>query len=341
MSSKVLLGFSGGIDSTAAAIYLRDQGYDVTLLTLNTIDDQKLLAYAKVRAHDMGFNLIIADVRKEFKHKIIDYFTSSYLNGLTPAPCSLCNPVIKWNTLHRIATEGGYDHISTGHYFRIIQERGKHYIRAAADPVKDQSYYLWGLSQEQLKMIITPMGERLKTDVKASLPKDMRPRESMGVCFLGGENYVKYLQKNADITIKEGDIIDSQGSIVGSHSGCALYTIGQKKGLNTKLIGAVVTVIDPQTNTLTVGSDAELHHNNLSINSYNVVDIERLLSADRLRVKIRGFGRNPEGFCSTKLEHNKIIIQTQSPVWAAAKGQPVVFYDDDIVLGGGILDNFW
>lgn len=419
ITKSVVVGFSGGIDSTAAALYLSSQGYKVTLLTLDTIGDQKLLDSASTRARELGLPLIVADVRDEFKRNIIDYFTSSYLNGLTPAPCSRCNPLIKWRTLYRIAIERGYDHIATGHYFRIAQIEGKFYVRTAADPVKDQSYYLWGVNQECLRMALTPMGDKLKSEVRDSLPSTMKPRESMGVCFLEGVNYSDYLQSAVGIEIKKGDVVDSYGTIVGSHNGCALYTIGQKKGLNIFSLGgegsidtsragisaesdaqlfcktrstnegdnsnkriekaedknnivsiavaqgdavdhnghtialtegtaagvltgkAVVTAIDPLNNRVIVGSDKDLYHRYLSIGRYNVVDLEKLTSSNSLKIKIRGIGRNPEGFCKATLEHGRLVIESSDALWAAAKGQPIVFYENDIVLGGGILDNFW
>lgn len=189
MRKNVLLGFSGGIDSTAAARYLAEQGHAVTLLTLDTVGEEGLETRIRQAAGRLNLPFRIENVREVFREEIVRYFTGSYLRGETPAPCTRCNPRVKWKTLYDIARREHYDHIATGHYFRVRYENGKYFVRTAADPAKDQSYYLWGLSQEYLRIALTPMGERIKKAVTASLPSALRSRESMGVCFLQGLSY--------------------------------------------------------------------------------------------------------------------------------------------------------
>lgn len=182
-SKSVLLGFSGGIDSTAAAAILREEGYDVHLDTLDTTGDPELLQRARETARKLGLPWHCSDVRERFRSEIIDYFIDGYRRGETPAPCTRCNPLIKWESLFRTATACGYDHIATGHYFRIHREGNTRFVRMAADPAKDQSYYLWGVPQACLSMALTPMGDRFKSEVKTRYCNGGLQRESMASVF--------------------------------------------------------------------------------------------------------------------------------------------------------------
>lgn len=334
---KVLLGFSGGIDSTAAALYLRDSGYEVLLETLDTTGDLQFLENARRTAENIGLQLHFSDVRDEFRRSVIDYFTDGYLKGHTPAPCTVCNSAIKWKTLFRRAVETGARHIATGHYFRIARSGGLYFVRRGADPVKDQSYYLWQLSQEILSMALTPMGEKIKSEVKRESGFLPDAAESMGVCFLKGIDYGDFMLRSCK-DIVPGSMVDLSGRMVGTHRGCALYTIGQKKGLDCPLPGAVVTGIDAARNLITVGKDKDLYSDKLSLRDCVAPDMDRLLSSDRITVMVRGLGRNPKGYAKVTRCGQGLDVELSDPAWAAAPGQPVVMYEDDMVLGGGFLD---
>lgn len=342
MENSVLLGFSGGIDSVASALLLKAQRYDVRLITLDTTGYPHLTDTARESARKIGLPLRIADVRTSFKTEIIDYFAESYLKGETPAPCTRCNVRIKWKILYETAIREDIRHIATGHYFRIHKESSFCYVRKAADLQKDQSYYLWGLPQEYLAMALCPMGEQVKTKVKETYGTLVKERESMGVCFLSGSNYTDFLKEHCNgIHIQPGKVVDSQNKVVGRHEGCAFYTIGQKRGFVCERPGAVVTGIDAANNTLIIGQDKDLYYQHLLVGEYNIVDPGALFSAENINVKIRGIGRNPDGYASIIPRDGKLRITLNNPAWAPAKGQPVVFYRGEIVLGGGILENYW
>ena len=339
-SKSVLLGFSGGIDSTAAAAILREEGYDVHLDTLDTTGDPELLQRARETARKLGLPWHCSDVRERFRSEIIDYFIDGYRRGETPAPCTRCNPLIKWESLFRTATACGYDHIATGHYFRIHREGNTRFVRMAADPAKDQSYYLWWVPQACLSMALTPMGDRFKSEVKTRYCNGGLQRESMGVCFLEGRSYRQLLSEKLP-QLEPGEIVDREGHVVGCHGGYAYYTIGQKRGLETSLPNVAVVAIDVRRNRVIVGNDSELLHRTLIVRESRLPDPHRLFDSPDIRVKIRGIGRNPEGFASIRPDgHERLHVELTDAAWAPAKGQPVVFYQNELVLGGGILEDY-
>ena len=332
---SVLLGFSGGIDSSAAVGILQESGYRVVALTLNTTGDEELLSQAQKQAAQLFVEHHIKDVRAEFQQKIVDYFISSYLQGRTPAPCTMCNPLIKWHHLVFEADRLGLEKVATGHYFNVEQFDGRYYVTRAADSRKDQSYYLWGLSQQVLQRVVTPMGNVIKSDIN---PAAKRQKESMGLCFLKGMQYGEFIAARASGACCKGDIVTLAGDVVGEHDGIAFYTIGQKRGL----VGGSVVAIDASRNRLIVGEKKDLFHTTLEVKNCNIVSQDELLSAQDISVVVRGFGRNPEGYA--KLVESidggyKVVLD--DPAYAPASGQPVVFYRGNRVIGGGILERYY
>lgn len=332
---SVLLGFSGGIDSSAAVGILQESGYRVVALTLNTTGDEELLSQAQKQAAQLFIEHHIKDVRAEFQQKIVDYFISSYLQGRTPAPCTMCNPLIKWHHLVSEADRLGLEKVATGHYFNVEQFDGRYYVTRAADSRKDQSYYLWGLSQQVLQRVVTPMGNVIKSDIN---PAAKRQKESMGLCFLQGMQYGEFIAARASGACCKGDIVTLAGDVVGEHDGIAFYTIGQKRGL----VGGSVVAIDASCNRLIVGEKKDLFHTTLEVKKCNIVSQDELLSAQDISVVVRGFGRNPEGYA--KLVESidggyKVVLD--DPAYAPAAGQPVVFYRGNRVIGGGILERYY
>lgn len=338
MSKGVVLGFSGGIDSVTAAQLLKRDGYAVNALTLDTIGDKALVQAAERRAQELGLSFSVMDVRQEFSSYIIDYFTQSYLSGRTPAPCTLCNPLIKWRNLLRQADAIGAEYVATGHYFNIERYNNRYYVAKAADSAKDQSYYLWGLSQHILSRALTPMGRIIKSEVKQNFADK---RESMGLCFLQGRSYREFLLERCPNVVRRGNIVDSDGRVVGSHDGVAFYTIGQKRGLDTKVSGGVVVGVNAERNELIIGQQQDLYHATLEVRDCNVVDEEELLSANDISVVIRGVGRNPQGYAQRierTVDGYRILLS--EPAWAPAIGQPLVFYRQNRVIGGGIVESY-
>ena len=335
MKQSVLLGFSGGIDSCTSALRLMAEGYHVVALTIDTMGDEAMLHKARTKAEEIGAEWLMYDAREEFKREIIDYFCQEYAMGHTPAPCTRCNPLIKWRTLLNEANRLGINHIATGHYFNIEKRNERYYVTKGIDESKDQSYYLWGLSQEILSRAITPMGNAIKSDVKQAL-KDKS--ESMGICFLNGLPYAEFL-RNEGIDMPDGDIVTRNGEVCGRHNGIARYTIGQRRGVGIPE-GMRVIGIDATHNHIIVGENELLFHNQLHIAHCNIVDKEELLTAKDITVKIRGIGRNPQLPVSVEATHDGYIVKTQDPAWAPAIGQPLVFYRNNWVIGGGIVVDF-
>ena len=334
----VVLGFSGGIDSATAVGLLCAEGYEVTALTLDTVGDDKMLQHARSRAEELGVSHIIKDGQREFRTSGVDYFAESYLAGRTPAPCTICNSAIKWRFLLSEANRLGVEAIATGHYFNIERHNGLHYVARAVDSRKDQSYYLWGLSQEILSRAVTPMGGVIKEEVKRAFADK---RESMGLCFLGGVTYREFMEQNYPASMRRGDIVDMDGRKVGEHDGVAFYTIGQKRGLDVEMAGACIVKIDAAENRLIVGNNSQLYYNILEITDCNIVDKEEFMTSDDVRVVIRGIGRNPEGFMRrAEVAGDGFCIYLDDPAWAPAIGQPVVFYRQNRVIGGGILSQY-
>lgn len=335
MKQSVLLGFSGGIDSCTSALRLMAEGYHVVALTIDTMGDEAMLHKARTKAEEIGAEWLKYDAREEFKREIIDYFCQEYAMGHTPAPCTRCNPLIKWHTLLNEANRLGIKRIATGHYFNIERRDERYYVTKGIDESKDQSYYLWGLSQETLSRAITPMGNAIKSDVKQAF-KDKS--ESMGICFLNGLPYAEFLC-NRGIDMPDGDIVTRNGEMCGRHNGIARYTIGQRRGVGIPE-GMRVIGIDATHNHIIVGENELLFHNQLHIAHCNIVDEEELLTAKDITVKIRGIGRNPQLPVSVEATHGGYIVKTQDPAWAPAIGQPLVFYRNNWVIGGGIVVDF-
>ena len=338
MKESVLLAFSGGMDSRTAARLLLEE-YEVESLTLDTTGDADLLLSAKRYATELGIEHSSLDVQAEFRHRIIDYFTDSYAAGRTPAPCTVCNPMIKWRYLIDEADRRGIEHVATGHYFNIERYNNHLYVARADDSRKDQSYYLWGLSQHVLQRALTPMGHVIKDNIRSGF---MHAKESMGLCFLRGESYRDYIGRTQPALTCEGDVVDTECRKVGSHAGVAFYTIGQKRGFECELSGVAVVGIDAAMNRIIVGKDAELYHSTLEINDCNIVDKEEFMQADDVRVVIRGIGRNPQEYMRRAEPAGEgYRIHLSDPAWAPAAGQPVVFYRQNRVIGGGIVERYY
>ena len=335
MSRSVVLGFSGGIDSCTAAERLRDEGYRVVALTINTTNDQKLLETAKAKAQEIGVEWLEYNATERFRREIIDYFISSYANGHTPAPCTLCNTRIKWPILCEVADKLGIHHVATGHYLDIVERDGHLYIARALDNNKDQSYYLWGVDEETLRRMLTPMRQVLKSDIRENFTNK---KESMGICFLNGAHYTDFLSSQG-AALTSGDVINNKSEVVGRHNGIARYTIGQRRGVGIPE-GMRIVGLDAEHNRLIVGDNSELYKQKLYITNCRITNPEELLSADDITIMIRGIGRNPERPVKVERHSDGYCVTCDDAAWAPAIGQPLVFYRNNLVIGGGIICNF-
>lgn len=335
MERSVILGFSGGIDSTSAVDVLREQGYRVIALTIDTMGDSTMLEKTEQRAKELGVEWHAVDAKAMFERDIIEYFCNEYTSGRTPAPCTRCNTHIKWQILLTEANRLGVEYIATGHYFNIEQHNDKYYVAKALDSNKDQSYYLWGLPQEILRRAIAPMGSKIKSEVKEGF-KDKS--ESMGICFLCRRPYAEFLESRG-IEMQSGDIVDEMGRVCGRHNGIARYTIGQKRGEGIPE-GKRVIDIEPHANIIRVGDNSMLYKSKLYITDCNIIDECELLTAKNITIKIRGIGKNPELPISIERYKEGYMITTTDKAYAPASGQPLVLYRDNLVIGGGIVDSF-
>lgn len=332
---SVVLGFSGGMDSVTSAIKLKSEGWRVVALTLDTVGDKAMTEKAQRVAKEIGVEHLTVDVREAFREKIINYFIDSYSSGHTPAPCTVCNAAIKWQWLISEADRLGIEHIATGHYFKVEERDGRYYVVRATDLSKDQSYYLWGLSQDTLRRVITPMGDVRKSEIRSNFADK---RESMGLCFLQGMAYRDFLLEHCPQTARMGEVVDANGARVGTHSGVAFYTIGQKRGFDCSLERVAVVAIDAENNRLVVGEDSLLYKSTLEVSNYNIVNINEFINSKDISVMVRGIGRNPEGYIrKAEPVEGGFLVELEHPAWAPAIGQPVVFYRQNRVIGGGFL----
>jgi len=349
--NKVIIGLSGGVDSSVAAYLLKQDGFEVIGVTLKLFEasgkfSDDYIKQAKQIANNLEIEHLVIDVRAEFETKIIKYFANEYFNARTPSPCTLCNKIIKHKTLLDIADKNNAYYVATGHYISIKKENNKHYIYKGKDNVKDQSYFLWQLTNEMLSRTLSPLGKYSKDEVRQIASKlrfkDIYDKkESMGVCFLQKSNYRDFLKNTFSEQInevKQGNILDESGNIIGTHSGLVNYTIGQKNGITylNEPKNLYVKKMDNKTNTITVCEKQELNTKELYITDYSFIDIDDL-NKEGIKVIVRGYGLNPEKECRKILiEDNYIKVELEDEAWAPANGQPIVFYIENKLLGGGI-----
>ncbi len=361
---RVLIAMSGGIDSSVAAMLLLEQGYELIGATFRTFDSIKdsclarekgccsveSLMEARYLAQKLGFEHYILDYREIFRQTVISNFVSEYTHGRTPNPCVLCNSHIKWGELMRAADEFGCNYIATGHYAQIELYRGHYYLHTATDQQKDQTYFLWMLTEENLRRTVFPLGDMTKAQVRLYAAQHgfealSRKTESQEICFVPNNDYRTFLteQTQADSGFRglsEGDYVDSEGRVLGRHSGYANYTIGQRKGLGIALgKPAFVTHIDARTNTVTLGDHDDLLTHTIRANQVRLRDAEWLQEDPRVEVRIR-YRSAPVAAVIENVSGDEILVKTEKEVWGATPGQSLVIYKDNKVVGGGIISDF-
>jgi len=350
---KVVLGMSGGTDSSVSALLLKDKAYEVIGVSLwfynadhsfeNTNYPQYIIE-AQALAKRLGIVHHVIDARREFRDKIIQFFLDEYLAGKTPSPCIQCNPQLKWKLLLEKANELECDYIATGHYIQVVKENNTYYIHKGLDPVKDQSYFLWNLPQEILKRTITPLGKFTKPQVREiakahGFHEIANKKESMGVCFMDRKDYRDFLKEmipDIDQKIGKGKVTDTDGNQLGWHDGYPYYTIGQKRGLElNEKSGLMVSKICADTNTLILEKKEDLNQKQITVRDYYFHDIEDIKKKEITTV-VRGLGLNPDGFSSiTLLNDIELEVALEQDAWAIAPGQPVAFYIGNKLIGGG------
>lgn len=352
-NKDILVALSGGIDSAAAVLFLREAGYRPRALFLDMFGSVRARKRAAGTAEALGVELIVESCTDLFRTEIIGQVLAEHAAGRTPSPCTRCNPRIKWHLLAETADRLGIFHIATGHYVRTVRhENGHSYFRRGADPAKDQSYYLWDVPETLVRRAVLPLGDHTKAEVRNrlknlyGLTELSERRESMGLCFLHGSSYEGFLRSHLpENTLRPGEVVDLQGTVIGRHEGCALYTAGQKRGFSLSdptLYGqAAVIAVEAKRNRIVAGPDEALYRREMILKDWRAVCREEFFGrADDLRIRVRGIGRNPDGGCRlTAIEDGRLhVLLLQNDAWALMPGQPVVFYLDDRVVGGGMLD---
>lgn len=350
INRKVILGLSGGVDSTAAALILKEKGFNVSGLYFNVHDsDKRGEKKAADVASELGINLVVKDVSDDFKNIVIRDFIDEYSRGRTPNPCVLCNPQIKFKTLINEADKSGAGFIATGHYAdtSYSQIQDCYVIKMAANRKKDQSYMLYRLASDIIERLVLPLSDyEDKEDIrKIARGREMsnsEDKDSQEICFLkDGENYVDFLKRNG-LKVKEGDFVDNDSNILGKHKGIINYTIGQRKGLGIALGRPVfVTDINSENNTVTLGENKDLFKkevicDNVFFTSTSGSRIPEFAKKRKLSGKIR-YAAKPAECTVEEYEEGKIKVIFDEPQRAATGGQSLVLYVDDEVCGGGII----
>ena len=356
---RVLMAMSGGIDSTVAAMLLLKQGYELIGVTYRTFDSISQgcmekekgccsvdsLFEAKRMAEELGFEHHILDIRQEFKEQVICNFINEYLQGRTPNPCVICNSTIKWGKLISLADELKCDFIATGHYARIGQQEGRWFLRKGKDLSKDQTYFLWTLTQENLSRTLFPLGELTKPEVRKialehGYEKLSQKGESQEICFIPNNDYRFFLAEQVENYTEKygpGYFVNTSGKRLGMHQGFPNYTIGQRKGLGIALGQPMfVIAIHPEENTVVLGTREELQGKTFYVQSTNAMKYATIPEGLEVSAKIRYRNEGGKAFIYPEDEYWRVVFHTSMD--SITPGQSAVFYENENVVGGGIIE---
>ena len=345
MNDKILIAMSGGVDSSVAAYLMQEKGFSCggAIMSLWEENTAPAAADAEKVAERLNMPFYILDAADAFRRQVVDYFIQSYEQGLTPNPCVRCNRHMKFGWFLDRALELGYDGIATGHYARIKKdpETGRYLLCRAADPGKDQSYFLACLDQHQLAHTHFPLGELTKEQARAIAEEqglvNARKKDSQDICFVPDGDYVAFMKRYTGKDYPGGDYLDLSGKVVGKHCGAVCYTLGQRKGLGVAL-GAPVYVCakDMRANTVTVGPESALFATTLLADSWNWFPFEALTEPVRVTAKAR-YRHTPQPATVYPMEDGGAKVVFDEPQRAMTPGQSVVLYDGDTVVGGGVI----
>ena len=343
---RVLLGMSGGVDSSVSAILLKEQGYDVIGMTLElyggTCCNTDAVMGAKAICNSIGIPHFTYNLKDEFKCRVIDNFIDEYSNQRTPNPCIECNKYMKFGAMYEKAQEMGCDYIATGHYAKMeYSENYKQYVlKKAKNLKKDQSYVLYNMPRNLLGKVLFPLGDfESKEDVRKiakqhSLEVASKP-DSEDICFITDGNYKRFLEDNSDIKPMPGNIVNRQGEILGKHNGLYNYTIGQRKGLGISYRAPLFVLgFNKDKNELIVGEEHELYRKEMKVGSVNLLLMDKLNEPMDVTVKIR-YSSKPAEAIINQTEDGNIQVIFKEPQRGITPGQSAVFYTDDVVIGGG------
>jgi len=349
MKKRVVVAMSGGVDSSVAAAILRERGFEVIGITMcfNLKDPvvrkprccgTKGIEDARRVAHKLGINHYVVNMKDALNRYIISDFMREYTFGRTPNPCVRCNQFIKFGLLFKKADALGAEFLATGHYARGVTSAGRYYLRKARDLHKDQSYFLYRLKAGQLKRVFFPLGNMLKKEVRKlaesfGLAVADKP-ESQEICFLPGDNYREFIRANC--SVKPGLIVNKEGAVLGRHKGVALYTIGQREGLGIAAGQPLyITDIDARSDKITVGAKNEAYTKAFAVKDISFINRP---PKKKIEAKVRIRYNHREAPAGIDIRQGKAIVYFKEPQFAVTPGQSAVFYQKDIVLGGGIIE---
>ncbi|SKC69779.1 tRNA 2-thiouridine(34) synthase MnmA [Maledivibacter halophilus] len=356
--NKVVLGMSGGVDSSVAAYLLKKQGYEVIGVTMKVWQDDEEDNYeredgccslsaaedARRVANKLDIPFYVMNFKSVFKEKVIDYFVDEYLHGRTPNPCIACNKYIKFEELLQKAHSLGAYYVATGHYSRIVkdQKTNRYLIKKSLAKGKDQTYAMYNLTQDQLKHILMPLGEYSSKEeirnIAKSLGLDVANKpDSQEICFIPDNNYGRFIEKKEGAKIIPGNFVDTNGNILGRHKGIIHYTIGQRKGLGISL-GKPAYVVDiiPEKNQVVLGDNKDAFKGKLIAKNINFIPFDELKSPMKVEAKVR-YSAKPSVATVYPLEENRVKVEFDNPQRAVTPGQAVVFYNENLLIGGGTI----
>lgn len=347
---------SGGVDSSVAAFLMKERGYECigatmklyhnedigqpqghTCCSLEDVEDARSVAYS------IGIPYYVFNFSDKFREKVMDRFVYAYENGATPNPCIDCNRFLKFDKLYLRAKELGCGYVATGHYARIEKDgtRGRYLLKKAMDHTKDQSYVLYSMTQEQLAHTIFPLGEYQKAQVREIAARqgflNAKKHDSQDICFVPNGRYAEFIEGYTGRQYPQGDFLDERGNVIGRHGGIIRYTIGQRKGLGVSAAAPLyVTKIDPENNTVTLGKNESLYSRSLIAEDLNLIAVDKIERPLRVKAKIR-YRQSEQWATVVQTDKDKAEVLFDEPQRAVTKGQAVVFYDGDIVVGGGTI----
>ena len=353
---KAIIAMSGGVDSSVAASIISEQGYDCMGVTMKLYENEDIIISeessccskddiedARGVATRLNMPFWVVNFSDMFKEKVIDNFIACYENGLTPNPCIECNRCLKFERLFELMQELKYDYVVTGHYSRIRynEQSGRYELLRAADRNKDQSYVLYSLTQDQLKHVMFPLGELSKNDIRALAKKNEfinadKP-DSQDVCFVPDGKYADFIEHYTGKTYDTGYFTDIDGNILGEHKGIIHYTIGQRKGLGIPGQNPwYVVKIDTDKNQVILGNNSDLFTSSLEADRINLISVASIDSPMRVTAKVR-YRQEAQPAVVSMLDNGRMKVVFDTPQRAITKGQSVVLYDDEVVVGGGII----